>query len=74
MAGCNNKDVCLQASGNGEPCAQHHCCGIFVIPIDTFMFKTTVADGMGFDEDGKVMPEETIKAALVPNRIELCTI
>ena len=38
------------------------------------MFKTTVADGMGFDEDGKVMPEETIKAALVPNRIELCTI
>jgi hypothetical protein len=45
-----------------------------VVPNDNIKFKTTVIDGMGMGEGSKNVPEGAIKAVLVCNGRECCTV
>ena len=47
---------------------------MLVNPNDIIKFKTTVLDGMGMGEDNKSVLEETIKAVLIRNGTEHCTV
>jgi hypothetical protein len=64
----------LQAFGNGRSCVQHYCCGMLVFPHGIIKFKTTVIDGMGMGEGNKCVLEEAIKAVLICNGTECCTV
>ena len=64
----------LQVSGDGRSCVQHHCCGMLVVPNDIIKFKTTVIGGMGMGESSKSVLEEAIKAVLICNGTECCTV
>jgi hypothetical protein len=47
---------------------------MLVVPNDSIKFKTTVMDGMGMGEGSKSVPEEAIKAVLICNGTECCTV
>jgi hypothetical protein len=74
MSACDCEVLGLRASGNGRTCVQHHCCGMLVVPNDNIKFYTTVIDGMGMGEGSKSVPEEAIKAVLIRNGTECCTV
>ena len=61
----------LLASGNGRSCVQHPCCGMAVILNDIVRFKTTVFVGVN---QSNGIPEEAIKAVLICDGTELCTV
>ena len=46
---------------------------MLVVPNDSIKFKTTVIDGTGMGEGSKSVPEEAIKAVLICNGTECCT-
>ena len=58
----------LNASSNGRSCEQHECCGKAVKADDVIRFKLAVVE----DVLGK--PLETIKAVLIKDGTELCTV
>ena len=58
----------LNASSNGRSCEQHECCGNAVKADDVIRFKLAVVE----DVLGK--PLETIKAVLIKDGTELCTV
>ena len=71
MVASDGEILGLRASGNGRSCVQHSCCGMVVAPNDIIRFKTTVIDGVNQNEG---IPEEAIKAVLVRDGTELCTV
>ena len=58
----------LNASSNGRSCEQHECCGKAVKADDVIRFKLAVVE----DVLGK--PLEMIKAVLIKDGTELCTV
>ena len=74
MSACDGDVLGLQASRNGRSFVQHRCCGMLFVPIDIIKFKTIVIDGMGMGEGSKSVLEETIKAVLIRNGTECCTV
>ena len=47
---------------------------MLVVPNDIIKFKTTVIGGMGMGESSKSVLEEAIKAVLICNGTECCTV
>ena len=47
---------------------------MLVVPNDIIKFKTTLIDGMGMGEGSKSAPEEAVKAVLIHNGKECCTV
>ena len=74
MSALDDEVLGLQASGNRRSCVHHHCCAMLVVPNDIIKFKTTVIDGMGMGESSKSVLEEAIKAVLICNGTECCTV
>ena len=74
MSACDGEVLGLWAFGNGRSCVQHHCCGMLVVPNDIIKFKKTEIDGIGMGESSKSVQEEAIKAVLICNGTECCTV
>jgi len=61
----------LQGTDNGQQCEQHACCGRALGVNDLIRFKFTVLDA---NVGGVSVPSQAMKAVLVKERTELCTV
>ena len=74
MTGFHTKVHGLWASRNRRFCEHHQWHGIIVVLNNIMRFKTTIVYWIGLGKDGKIMPEEAIKAVLFHDVVELCTV